>query len=191
MDLIRLGKSRWDVVALCNERGSCPLLDFLEDLDPSLKSLRNRMLGLLREYVTQHGPPRSKERCRHLNDHIWEFKIGQLRALWFYHQDRMIVCTHGFMKRTRKTPRREIQRAKRLRKQYLASVRSGNLMVLTRTSHQSRGGRGTAASHLTEPASLRSLGLLDVLQRIRLRGPLSQATVIFAASRRELVRNAG
>jgi phage-related protein len=130
MHLIRLGKSRWEVVALCDQRGSCPVLDFLGGLDKSLRSLCNRMLGLLREYVTYHGPPRSIERCRHLEDGIWEFKTGQLRVLWFYDQDRVIVCTHGFMKKTRKTPRREIRQAKELRERYLFAVRSSRLRLL-------------------------------------------------------------
>jgi phage-related protein len=31
----------------------------------------------------------------------------------------MVVCTHGILKKTQKTPKKEIEKAERIRKQYL------------------------------------------------------------------------
>jgi phage-related protein len=48
-----------------------------------------------------------------------------LRVLWFYDEGRMIVCTHGYWKTTRRTPLGEIDKARRLRSDYLLA-KSGN-----------------------------------------------------------------
>ncbi|MBI5471085.1 MAG: type II toxin-antitoxin system RelE/ParE family toxin [Ignavibacteriae bacterium] len=57
---------------------------------------------------------------KHLEDGIFELRtsfsdrIG--RTLYFYEQGARIVLTHGFIKKTQKTPRQEIEKAKELRR---------------------------------------------------------------------------
>ncbi len=48
----------------------------------------------------------------------WESNI--YRLLCFFDRDSKVVITHGFVKKARKTPQREIQRAERFRRDYLA-----------------------------------------------------------------------
>lgn len=48
----------------------------------------------------------------------WESSI--YRLLCFIDRDSKVVITHGFVKKARKTPQREIQRAERFRRDYLA-----------------------------------------------------------------------
>ena len=40
-------------------------------------------------------------------------------SLYFFYVDRKIILTHGFIKKTQKTPRQEIDRAKKYREDYL------------------------------------------------------------------------
>ena len=60
-----------------------------------------------------------------LNNEIWEFRINydkqQVRLLGFWDptQKAIIICTHGFIKKTQKTPKSEILKAMNFRKQYL------------------------------------------------------------------------
>jgi len=41
------------------------------------------------------------------------------RSLFFYQKGARIILTHGFIKKTEKTPKKEIKRAKELRTFYL------------------------------------------------------------------------
>lgn len=56
-------------------------------------------------------------------DNLFEIRsrVGnsQQRALYFQYIDNKYVITHGFTKKTQKTPKREITRAKSIRRKYL------------------------------------------------------------------------
>jgi phage-related protein len=59
------------------------------------------------------------------NSHIWEFRAEygsneyRLFAFWDKRENAYVVCTHGILKKTQKTPKKEIEKAERIRKQYL------------------------------------------------------------------------
>lgn len=131
MKLVRIGRpsSRFKVLAACDARGGCPVLDFLENLSRSEAKLQTAVLAFLRERVAAYGPPTNGEQCKELEDGILEFKKGPVRILWFWDADQVVLCTHAFRKRTQKTPRREIDRARQVRSNYLAAKRSKNLFV--------------------------------------------------------------
>ncbi|AHF14788.1 type II toxin-antitoxin system RelE/ParE family toxin [Niabella soli] len=67
------------------------------------------------------------ELFKKLNDFIWEFrtlynsKAYRLFSFWdtTYEKPALIVATHGILKKTQKTPAKEIKRAEEIRKQYL------------------------------------------------------------------------
>jgi len=60
-----------------------------------------------------------------LNNEIWEFRTNydkqQVRLLGFWDptQKAIIICTHGFIKKTQKTPKAEILKAMNFKKRYL------------------------------------------------------------------------
>lgn len=60
-----------------------------------------------------------------LTDEIWEFRTRfdkqqiRLLAFWDPNLNSLIVCTHGFIKKTQKTPKSEIKKALEFRKKYL------------------------------------------------------------------------
>ena len=55
---------------------------------------------------------------------IWEFRTVyaglqyRLLAFWDHSTETFVVATHGFIKKTQKTPQKEIERANRIRKEY-------------------------------------------------------------------------
>ena len=59
------------------------------------------------------------------NRNIWEFRAEygnneyRLFAFWDKRENAYVVCTHGILKKTRKTPQKEIDKAEKIRKQYL------------------------------------------------------------------------
>ncbi len=56
---------------------------------------------------------------KHIDDGIFELKVklqkGESRSFYFYEENKMIIFTHGFIKKTRRTPSLEIDKAKRIR----------------------------------------------------------------------------
>ena len=61
------------------------------------------------------------------NSDLWEFRTlydgmqYRLLAFWDEQEQRMVVATHGFVKKTWKVPAKEIQKAEQLRKKYFNS----------------------------------------------------------------------
>lgn len=59
-----------------------------------------------------------------LNSNIWEIRTlyysrcFRLLAFWDTETETLVIVTHGFEKKTNKTPRREIEKAEELRKRY-------------------------------------------------------------------------
>ena len=60
-----------------------------------------------------------------LTNEIWEFRTRydkqqiRLLAFWDPNLKSMIICTHGFIKKTQKTPKSEIDKALKFRNRYL------------------------------------------------------------------------
>jgi len=60
-----------------------------------------------------------------LNGEIWEFRTNfdkqQIRLLGFWDptQKAVVICTHGFVKKTQKTPKSQIDKAMNYRTKYL------------------------------------------------------------------------
>lgn len=86
------------------------------------------MLKLL-DRVAADGPPRNTEISHQLAEGIWEFIQGRLRVLWFYDQSRLVIASHGFVKRSQKTPAAEIERAERSRRGYLLAQKQGSIEI--------------------------------------------------------------
>lgn len=61
------------------------------------------------------------------NSELWEFRTlynglqYRLLAFWDEQEKRLVVATHGFVKKTWKVPAKEIKKAEQLRKKYYES----------------------------------------------------------------------
>jgi phage-related protein len=100
--------------------GTEPAKDFLDELDPKMFAKMIRAIEVLKAGGTTVREPYSK----HLDDGIVEVRaqVGSdiSRILYFFFVDHRIILTHGFIKKTQKTPRSEIERAKKYRADYLS-----------------------------------------------------------------------
>jgi putative addiction module killer protein len=67
---------------------------------------------------------------KHLEDGIYEIRIdvgGNIyRIFTFFDDNKLVILLHGFQKNTQKTPRKEIERAKKLRQDYHENKESNN-----------------------------------------------------------------
>lgn len=59
---------------------------------------------------------------RHLEDGIYEIRIevgsNIYRILSFFDDNKLVILLHGSQKKTQKTPRKEIEQAKKIRRMY-------------------------------------------------------------------------
>lgn len=99
-----------------DKRGEEPVLDYLKELSQQKgKDSRIRLnkisdyLNILQEVGTVAGLPV----LRHLEGEIWELRPLRDRILFVTWFDGSFVLLHHFMKKSQKTPRREIEQAKR------------------------------------------------------------------------------
>ena len=103
-----------------DERGRRPVKEFIDSLDVKMRAKVFGRLALLEEHGQRLGMPFS----RHLKDGIYELRTSQgsniTRVLYFFVVDERVILTHGFVKKTQKTPAREIERAKRARDDWRA-----------------------------------------------------------------------
>lgn len=127
MRVRRLHQGSYTVYAACDPRGECTLLEFLDGLGADLEKDSDRMLALL-ERVAQKGPLRNDKISHKIEGDIWEFIQGRVRVFYFYYEGRVVVCTHGLVKKTQKTPKGDIATANRIREQYLAAKQQGDLI---------------------------------------------------------------
>ena len=101
------------------ENGEIPVEEFLDSLDIGMKSKLVMILKVLQEKGNQLREPYSK----HLEDGIFEIrgKVGSdiSRVLYFFYYGGKIILTNGFIKKTQKTPSKEIKRAKEYRNDYI------------------------------------------------------------------------
>lgn len=65
--------------------------------------------------------------------HIWQWRAGGVRVLWFYDQGSCIIVSHGFVKKRGKTPPGERERAVRFFDEYQAAKGNG---AITRESRK-------------------------------------------------------
>ena len=65
--------------------------------------------------------PRLNENItKHLEDGIWELRPGNNRVFYFFYENNTFVLLHQFRKKSQKTPKREIEKAKSERNDYLS-----------------------------------------------------------------------
>ena len=78
---------------------------------------------MLLQILSENGNNLREPYSKHLDDGIFELraKVGSdiSRVLYFFYVDQRIIVTNGFVKKTQKTPKSEIEKAKEIRKEYL------------------------------------------------------------------------
>lgn len=112
-------QEEFDVIFYEKEDGSEPAKEFLNSLDTKMLAKMARTIAVLQINGSALREPYSKP----LEDGIFELraKVGSdiSRVLFFFFIDRRIILTNGFIKKTNKTPKSEIEKANQYRADYL------------------------------------------------------------------------
>ncbi len=100
--------------------GTRPAEEFILGLDSRMKAKVLRAIALLEEFGTRLRLPYSE----YLENGIYELRIKQssdiTRVLYFFYSERRIILTNGFVKKTQKTPAKELKLAKDRRERFLS-----------------------------------------------------------------------
>ncbi len=99
------------------EDGKCDIDDFLIDLQSrSLTSkdarIQHKQVSQYIQFLEDFGTRLGENVTKHIEENIWELRPGKNRIVFFYFDNNGFVLLHHFIKKTRKTPRREIDKAK-------------------------------------------------------------------------------
>lgn len=110
---------KFEVEFYTKDNGEKPAKDFILGLDVKMRAKVLGIIHVLEEKGNQLREPYSK----HLEDGIFEIrgKVGTdiTRVLYFFYYGGRIVLTNGFVKKTQKAPKQEIELAKMYRKDFL------------------------------------------------------------------------
>ncbi|MDD5190062.1 MAG: type II toxin-antitoxin system RelE/ParE family toxin, partial [Dehalococcoidales bacterium] len=67
-----------------------------------------------------YGLHLAEEHNKLITDKIWELRIDRYRVLYFLYDDRQFIMVRAFMKKTAKTPAREIRIAEKRYLDYIS-----------------------------------------------------------------------
>lgn len=100
--------------------GFCPIEEFLDSLEMKMQAKALRAVLLLEQNGNELREPYSK----HLKDGIFELRVKQgsdiIRLLYFFVVRQKIILTNGFVKKTLRTPKRELELALKYCQDYLS-----------------------------------------------------------------------
>lgn len=96
--------------------GKEPIVDYLKEL--SAKADKNSRLNLkkIQDYINilqQYGKTAGEPYMKHLDEEIWELRPLRNRIFFVAWDGKSFILLHHFIKKTQKTPKREIEQAKR------------------------------------------------------------------------------
>jgi phage-related protein len=107
---------------------------FLEEADRFMQTLDRKSQQKVMYNMRLAEQTNDPELFKKLNENIWEFRtkfLGkQMRVLAFWDKtekvETLVLATNGFIKKTAKTPKNEIERAERIRKEYFNNKEKNN-----------------------------------------------------------------
>ena len=109
--------------------GESDIWDFLEELRTKAQRSKDariqyKQVSFYIQLLQENGTLLPESVTKHLVEDIWELRPGNNRVFYFCYEQGTFVLLHNFRKKSQKTPRREIERAKAERDDYRARKES-------------------------------------------------------------------
>ncbi len=106
-----------------DENGKSDVWDFLEELRRQASSSKDariqfKQLSLYIDLLANNGTMLPNNITKHIDEDIWELRPGNNRVFYFWFDGGSFVLLHHFRKKSQKTPKSEIEQAKRERDDY-------------------------------------------------------------------------
>ncbi|MFP4166428.1 MAG: type II toxin-antitoxin system RelE/ParE family toxin [Opitutales bacterium] len=106
----------------------CATLKFCQEIKDKHPGELTKLTRLWND-IARNGPPSNDQKFKDLpgTNGLYEIKTTKLRVICFWDDGSLIICTHGFVKKSQKTPKNEITRAEKARNQYFHEKEKGTL----------------------------------------------------------------
>lgn len=114
----------YEILFYKDKNGKSEIVDFLDELgkkeknNKDAKINRKKILAYI-QGLAMYGTRIGKPIVKHIDGSIWELRPIKNRIFFFYWKDNKIVLLHYFIKKSQKTPKKEINKARRNLKDFL------------------------------------------------------------------------
>lgn len=114
----------FDIIFYKDKSGNSEIINYLDELQEKAKTDKNARINrekilaymvALAKYGTRIGTPFVK----HIDGNLWELRPLSNRIFFFYWKDNQFVLVHYFLKKSQKTPKKEIEKARKNIKDFL------------------------------------------------------------------------
>lgn len=108
----------FEIIFYKDKSGKSEIVDYLDKLkeksvtDKTARINREKILSYMKalsEYGTRIGKPFVK----HIEENLWELRPLSNRIFFFYWKDNKFVMVHHFIKKSQKTPKKELKQARK------------------------------------------------------------------------------
>lgn len=115
-------KTKWEIVYYKKVDGDIPVVAFLKSLSPKMRAKAYNEIELLQEHGIYLREPYVKPIKGAKYKGLYELRIrlgsDASRIFYFTHNGNMFVLLNGFLKKTNKTPKGELEKAISYRNDY-------------------------------------------------------------------------
>jgi len=114
----------YEVEFYYNKNGHSEIVEYLDDLKAKGVTSKNERINrdkILAYMIAlgQHGTRIGQPVVKHIAGNIWELRPLTNRIFFFYWKDNKFILLHHFIKKTKKTPLREIEQARSKMKDFI------------------------------------------------------------------------
>ena len=109
----------WELELYKDKNGREPLTEFLNDLPIKTRAKVVKLIDLLAGYGVLLKEPYTRQIRGMIRELRVKDNLGHVRVFYFTFTGRRFVLLHGFLKKTDKTPEREIELAEKRMKDFI------------------------------------------------------------------------
>ncbi|MBQ8281196.1 MAG: type II toxin-antitoxin system RelE/ParE family toxin [Lachnospiraceae bacterium] len=115
----------YNIIFYEKRTGESEILNFLKNLEKKATKSKDariqyKQISLYIELLQENGTQLPDKITKHITEDIWELRPGNNRIFYFIYDTASFILLHSFRKKTQKTPRREIEKAKAERNDYIS-----------------------------------------------------------------------
>lgn len=106
----------YEIIFYEDEKGNSDVVNYLDELQERGKTDKTSRLNRKKilEYISSlatYGTRIGMPIVEHIDGNLWQLRPIKNRIFFFYWKDNQYVLLHHFVKKTNKTPKREIEKA--------------------------------------------------------------------------------
>ncbi len=106
----------YEIHFYCDLNGNEPVKEYVKNLASKNDKDSRIKLNKIRDYMkilSEHGTRAGEPYMKHIEGSIWELRPLRDRIFFFSWNGNRFILLHHFMKKTQKTPKKEIEQAQR------------------------------------------------------------------------------